>query len=102
MRVYVGDKFWGVASDWHDKKICLMVELLTVVATHICLNWTMYWYITLNVFNVNYINNIYTRALSYDTRGHAGVFIVNFKYIHPIITIWFSWLFSVVGWKKLG
>ena len=38
----------------------------------------------------NYINNIYTRALSYDTRGHAGVFIVNFKYIHPIITIWFS------------
>ena len=62
----------------------------------------MYWYITLNVFNVNYINNIYTRALSYDTRGHAGVFIVNFKYIHPIITIWFSWLFSVVGWKKLG
>ena len=34
-------------------------------------------------------------------RGHADVFIVNFKYIR-LIDIWFSWLFSVVGRKKFA
>ena len=36
---------------------------------------------------------------SNDIRGHAGVFIVNFKCICGI-DIWFSWLFSLVGQKK--
>ena len=35
---HVGDKFWGEASGWHDKKMCLLVELICVVARHFCLN----------------------------------------------------------------
>ena len=37
---------------------------------------------------------------SNDTRGHAGIFIDNFKCIR-LIDIWFSWLFRVVGRKSL-
>ena len=46
LRVLVGDKFWSATSGWHDKKyVCLIVQLIYVVATHTCLDWTIYWYI---------------------------------------------------------
>ena len=71
----------------------LMVELICVVATHTCLNWTMYWCTTLNLFKVNYIDYIETTLQSNDIRGQVGVFIVNSKCI-CLIDILISWLFS--------
>ena len=35
LRFRVGDKFSGLASGWHDEKMCLTVELICVVATHL-------------------------------------------------------------------
>ena len=35
LRFRVGDKFSGLASGWHDEKMCLTVELICLVATHL-------------------------------------------------------------------
>ena len=78
--VQVGGIFWVAASRWHGKKLWKMVELICVVAVHVCIEQCIDM---LNVFKVNY-------------KGHRVTFfeVSLVFFLNLIMSLWFAlvWL----------